>query len=138
MASKIYSYQDLDVWQRSRKLVKIIYELTDTFPKSQQFGLCQQMQRAAVSIPSNIAEGQVKRATRDYIRYINIALGSLAELDTQILISFDLGYTSLAITENIRNDCSIIGRMLNKLIGSLKKTLLSSTEARTLEPEALS
>ena len=75
---KIYSYQDLEVWQRSKELVKTVYILTGKFPKSQQFSLVQHMQRAAVSIPSNIAEGQAKKSTRDYIRHLNIALGSLA------------------------------------------------------------
>jgi four helix bundle protein len=135
--NKVFSYQDLEVWKRSRKLVKDIYVITGSFPKSQQFSLCQQMQRAAVSIPSNIAEGQVKRATRDYIRHVNIALGSLAELDTQLLISFDLGYIAHVEIDTIRNDCHIVGRMLNRLVASLKNSISSESEARILEPEAL-
>lgn len=136
MASKIYSYRDLDVWKRSRTMVKIIYEITEQFPTSQRFGLCSQMQRSAVSVPSNIAEGQVKRSTRDYIRHLNIALGSLAELDTQRLLAQDLNYIQPHTSELVGEECEIIGRMLNKLVASLK-TKLSSPEARSLEPEAL-
>ena len=133
--NKIYSYRDLDVWQRSRRLVKTIYVLTESFPKSQQFVLCQQMQRAAISIPSNIAEGQVKRSTRDYIRFLNIALGSLAELETQLLLALDLDYVTVQDSNVIGEECSIIGRMLNKLVASLEAKL-NSPEARILEPEA--
>ncbi len=132
--NKIFSYRDLDVWQRSRRLVKLIYQATELFPKSQQFSLCQQMQRAAVSIPSNIAEGQVKRATRDYIRHLNIALGSSAELDTQILLSLDLGYIDTTKSETLTEECAIIGRMLNKLVASLTLKLSPKPEARSLEP----
>jgi len=125
MSGSIQNYQDLEVWKRSRKLVKDIYELTYDFPKSQQFNLCQQMQRAAVSIPSNIAEGQAKKSTRDYIRHLNISLGSLAELDTQLLLSSDLDYSPISKVDIIRNDCIIIAKMLNKLISNLKIRLLT-------------
>lgn len=136
MMTKIFSYHDLEVWQRSRKLVKEIFTLTESFPQSQRFCLCQQMQKAAVSIPSNIAEGQVRKATRDYIRFLNIALGSTSELDTQILLSFDLGYTSEKLCKKLGEECAIIGRMLNKLITSLESKL-AYPKAQSLEPEAL-
>jgi len=135
---KIFSYRDLDVWKRSRELVKMIYVLTDQFPQSQRFSLCQQMQRAVVSVPSNIAEGQVKRATRDYMRHLNIALGSLAELDTQILLAMDLEFINTKQAENVLQECGIIGRMLNKLVSSLRRNLENAEtpkpEAQSLEP----
>jgi four helix bundle protein len=134
MSDKIFSYRDLDVWKRSRRLVKMIYDVTESFPKSQLFSLCQQMQRAAVSVPSNIAEGQVKRATRDYIRHLNIALGSIAELDTQVLLSQDLGYIDAATSKMLEEECAIIGRMLNKLVSSLEAKLPLKPGARILEP----
>lgn len=137
----IRNYRDLEVWQRSRRLVKTIYLLTETFPKSQQFVLTQQMQRAALSIPSNIAEGQAKRATRDYIRHVNIACGSLAELDTQLLLACDLGFANATATAPTEEECAIIGRMLNKLVSSLEASLERrknvSPEPRSLEPEPL-
>lgn len=131
-----FSYRDLEVWQRARTMVKRIYDVTHTFPQDQRFGLTQQMQRAAVSIPSNIAEGQVRHATKDYIRFLNIALGSTAELETQLLLASDLGYISTENCENLLEEYAIIGRMLNKLIQSLAAKL-SSPEAQRLEPEVL-
>ncbi len=83
---KINSYKDLIVWQKAMALVKIIYYLTDQFPKGELYGLASQMQRAAVAIPSNIAEGYLRGHHKEYIQFLSIALGSAAELETQILI----------------------------------------------------
>jgi four helix bundle protein len=80
------SYKDLIVWQKSIILVKTIYGLTGTLPSEEKFGIVSQMRRASVSIPSNIAEGHARRTTGDYVRFVSNAEGSLAELETQIII----------------------------------------------------
>ena len=110
------SYQDLIVWQKSMQLVKEVYTLVKTLPKEEQFALSDQMRRAVVSIPSNIAEGYGRNSTNDYIRFLNIARGSKYELDTQIQICVMLNYiskekaaTALALSEEI-------GRMINALV----------------------
>jgi four helix bundle protein len=91
---KIHSYQELIVWQKSIILVEEIYRLTTKYPKSELFGICSQMRRAAISIPSNIAEGYGRRSRKEYIQFYAIAYGSILELQTQIVISFRLGYLS--------------------------------------------
>ena len=89
---KIGGYQDLLVWQKGIVLVKRIYELTQAFPGEEKFGLVSQMRRAAVSIPSNIAEGQARHTTGEFIQFISHAEGSNAELNTQLIIAIELGY----------------------------------------------
>jgi four helix bundle protein len=84
------SYKDLIVWQKSIKLVKNIYNLTNQFPKDEIYGLNSQMRRAAVSIPSNIAEGYSRKNTKEYAHFLRIAYGSSTELETQIIIAKDL------------------------------------------------
>lgn len=83
---KVTSYKELIVWQKSMELVKTIYLLTDLFPKDELYGLASQMQRASVSIPSNIAEGYLRGHKKEYIQFLSISLASAAELETQILI----------------------------------------------------
>ncbi len=87
MATETQSYKDLRVWQLSVELAVAVYDLTDLFPKSELFGLTSQMRRAAVSIPSNIAEGRMRGTRKDYTHFLRIAYGSCAELATQIIIS---------------------------------------------------
>ena len=88
------AHYDLDAWKISRKLVGEIYRLTQTFPKAELFGLVAQMRRASVSIPSNIAEGAARTSSREYAQFLNVARGSLSELETQVFIATDLGYIS--------------------------------------------
>ena len=85
-------HQDLKVWQMSIRLVKEIYAITATFPKDETYGLMSQMRRAAISIPSNIAEGAARTGTREFIQFIGIARGSLSELETQLHIARELGF----------------------------------------------
>src|SRR5438045_4314244 len=84
------SYKDLIVWQKGIALAKLIYQLTKKFPSEEKFGLVAQMRRAAVSIPSNIAEGQARHTTGEFIQFISHAEGSVAELDTQLILSIEL------------------------------------------------
>ncbi|MDV2993961.1 MAG: hypothetical protein N4J56_003615 [Chroococcidiopsis sp. SAG 2025] len=88
----ISSYRDLKVWQAGVAVTKQVYILTENFPKYETYGLSSQIQRAAVSIPSNIAEGWARDSTQEFLRFITIALGSLAELETQSIVSKELNY----------------------------------------------
>ena len=87
-------YKELIVWQKALVLVKQIYLVTQTFPHSEMYGLVNQMRRAAVSVPSNIAEGQARKTSAEFSRFLSISQGSLAELETQLIIARDLGYLS--------------------------------------------
>lgn len=95
MEEKIRTFKDLRVWQKGIELVKEIYKTTEVFPKSEQYGLSSQMRRASVSIPANIAEGFRRRSTKEHRQFLNIALGSSAELETLIEISKELGYIDI-------------------------------------------
>ncbi len=111
----IGSHKDLEVWQKAMDLVESIYSLTKDFPREEIYGLSSQMRRAVVSIPSNIAEGRCKRSTREFVRYIGIASGSAAELETQLLISKRLGYVGEKTFDQVFSELDSVGRMLNKL-----------------------
>ena len=109
------SYRDLIVWQKAMTLAKLVYGLTQNFPPDEKFGLTSQMRRAAVSIPSNIAEGQARRGSREFIQFIAQAEGSLAELDTQLTLATGLGYTDPSRAANLIALIEELRRMLNAL-----------------------
>lgn len=92
MSKGVKTHKDLDVWKEAVMLVKKIYELTSVFPKEEIYGLTSQIRRAVVSIPSNIAEGAARNSRKEFIQFLYIALGSCAELDTQLIIAKELGY----------------------------------------------
>lgn len=118
--TKINTYKDLDAWKVAFDLVIAIYDLTSKFPKSEIFGLSNQMRRASISIPSNIAEGFGRWTKGDYLRHCHIAFGSLVELETQLLISKDLRMTdpeSFLLSEELTTR---VQKILNKLIKSLR------------------
>ena len=115
----VKTYKELVVWQKSMDLVCEIYMLTKKLPKEETYGLCNQMQRAAVSIPSNIAEGQFRNSTKEFIQFLSFAKGSVAEIDTQLQICERLGYKSSAEIKHALDLCEEIGKMLNALIASL-------------------
>ncbi len=114
-------YKDLEVWKEAIQLVNEVYKLTENFPKSEIFGLTNQIRRSVVSIPSNIAEGTVKYSDKDTLKFLDIALGSLAELETQVLISQNLGYISEVRV--INDSISRINALLLGLIKFYKKQL---------------
>ena len=116
------SYRDLRVWQRAMELVLLLYRKTSAFPKEELYGLTSQMRRAAVSIPSNIAEGKGRSSDKDRSVFFCHSRGSLLELETQIVIATDLGYLHNEESERLLNLCGEIGRMLNALIQSIKPT----------------
>ena len=113
------SYKELIVWQKAMLLVKEIYNLIKVLPKDEIYVLSDQMRRAAVSIPSNIAEGYGRKSTNDYIRFLNIARASKYELETQIHICIMLNYISDEQAKTILDLSQEIGRMLNALIKKL-------------------
>src|SRR5438477_6001033 len=113
MENKSQSYKDLNVWQKGIELAKLIYTLTARFPTEEKFGLVSQMRRAAVSIPSNIAEGQARHSTGEFIQFISNAEGSVAELETQIEIAVDLMYCTPAQKERAPSLAEEVRKMLN-------------------------
>ena len=115
------SYKDLIVWQKSIVLVREIYELTKTFPDEEKFGLVSQMRRAAVSVPSNIAEGQARRTTPDFVRFVSNAEGSLAELDTQLILALQLGFCNEARSEK----CFDLIEENKKMLNALRRKLMA-------------
>ena len=118
-------FQDLRVWQRSHALVLAIYELTKGFPDSERFGIISQLRRAAVSVPTNIAEGSKRMGGQDYARFINIAEGSLAETEYLILLSRDLRYLTPELTAAPMTEIGEIARMLNALRNSVESAKYS-------------
>ncbi|MGH8127321.1 MAG: four helix bundle protein [Gammaproteobacteria bacterium] len=108
-------YRELEVWQLAMSLAKQTYELTAGFPREERYGLSSQLQRSAVSVPSNIAEGNARASTRDYARFISMALGSNAELQTQLLLSRELSLGEEEHCTSALNSCDSVGRMLLRL-----------------------
>ena len=117
----IKSYKDLDVWKKSIELVKEVYILVKYLPKEETYALSDQMRRSAVSIPSNIAEGSGRNGTKEYLQFLYIALGSLCELETQIIIAKEIGYINTI--EKLEDNMTIIKKMINSMITSLKAKL---------------
>jgi len=120
-ASPIRRYQDLRVWQLSMDLVVEIYRASETFPKRETYGLSAQCRRAAVSLPSNIAEGHGRKHLGDYLHHLSIANGSLMELETQILIAGRMGFVQPEERASLLQQTSDVGRMLAGLIAALKR-----------------
>ena len=119
----ILYYTDLDVWNMSMDLAVDVYEKIKLLPREELYALSDQMRRAVVSIPSNIAEGQQRNSTKDFIRFLFLAKGSLGELETQIRLCERLKYFKQSDTEYLLSICSKIGRMLNGLIFRLNNKL---------------
>ncbi len=113
-----YSYQELIVWQKAVEFVVVVYRATASFPKEEVYGLTSQLRRAAVSIPSNIAEGQGRLTEGEFRHFLGQARGSLWELNTQIEIARRLNFLSAIAYQNIQNSAAEVGKILNGLIGS--------------------
>ena len=117
----IKSYKDLDVWKRSIKLVKDVYNLTEDFPEKEKFGLIAQIRRSAVSVPSNIAEGKTRQHKREYIQFLYIALGSCSELETQIIIARKLDFVDRSNSDIFLEEIDHISRMIRSLAINLNR-----------------
>jgi len=105
-------FTDIKAWQRSQALVLRLYRLTSSFPFSERFGLVAQLRRAAVSVPTNIAEGSRRRTGHDYARFLNVAEGSLAEAESLLLLSRDLGFAAIDEIEPLLNEAAMVCRMI--------------------------
>ncbi|HEY9151238.1 MAG TPA: four helix bundle protein, partial [Anaerolineales bacterium] len=110
------NYRDLIVWQNAIKLAKEIYKLTEKFPKHETYALADQIRRAVVSVPSNIAEGQARKAPADFRRFLHIALGSLAEVDTQLVLAQEFNYLSKEDVDSIDGQIQDLRKKLYALM----------------------
>jgi four helix bundle protein len=121
MNATFKSYRDLEVWQKSMRLAKRVYQVTQKFPSEERFGLTNQLRRAAVSVPSNLVEGHARFGSGEFSRFISITMGSVAELETQILLSSELGYVGPDVANEILAELDAIGKMLRGLAKSIER-----------------
>jgi len=119
----VQSYRDLIAWQKAMDLVKLVYELTDKFPSEERFGLTSQIRKAVVSVPSNIAEGQGRNSTKEFINHLSIAYGSLMETETQNLVAEMRAYISAGESAVVLTKAAEVGRLINGLSYSLMRKL---------------
>ncbi len=117
------SYRELLVWQKAMQTVTDVYKLSGNFPKEETYGLTNQLRRAVVSVPSNIAEGQGRDSTKEFIHYLSIAYGSLMEVETQLQIAGNLNYLKESNVDKLLDQTAEIGRLLNGLSRSLRKQI---------------
>ena len=118
-------YKELEAWKESINLVTTVYQMTNNYPRTELFGIVSQIRRCVISIPSNIAEGVVKHSDKETLRFLDIAIGSLAELETQIIISKNLGYIDNSDTPE--NQISKVNALLNGLVKYYNKQLKDNT-----------
>jgi four helix bundle protein len=130
----VESYRDLVAWQKAMTLVEGVYAATSKFPGDERFGLVSQLRRAAVSIPSALAEGHQRASTREFSHYLSIARGSLGEVETQLLIAQRLGYLGSTDMKPLLALCEEQGRVLRGLRKSLDNKLAIAPRARALVP----
>ena len=114
------THKDLNVWKRAIAFVTYIYKTTEKFPKSELYGLSSQLRRAAVSIPSNIAEGAARNHDKEFLQFLYIALSSSVEVETQLIISHNLGFITKSELEELIEELDTIGKMIQGLIKSIK------------------
>jgi four helix bundle protein len=119
----IRSYRELEVWQKAMDLVVECYRISERFPKTELYGLTSQLQRAAVSVPANIAEGQGRSHTKEFLNHLSIAYGSLMEVETHLQIAARLNYLDLPSLELLLEKGAVVGRMLNGLMQALNRKL---------------
>ena len=123
----INSYRDFEVWQRGMDVVVACYEAAKNFPSDERFGLTTQLQRAAVSVPANIAEGYGRDHTKEFLNHLSIAYGSLMEVETHVQIAQRLEYAAESVASEILSRTAELGRMLNGLQRSLRNRLNSTS-----------
>ena len=122
MANAVRSYKDLVAWQKSMDLVTAVYRASQGFPKEEIFGLVSQIRRAAVSVPSNIAEGHARTSKKEFQYFLSNARGSLAELETQLTIAHQLAYIDETGINQLLDRLGEVGRILNGLLAALKRS----------------
>ena len=114
------SYQDLEVWKKSIELAKMVYQLSARFPPEEKFGMTSQVRRAAASVAANIAEGSERHGTREFLQFLGVASGSLAETETFLILAQELGMVTPEQTKPLLSKAADVGRMLNGLKRSLR------------------
>ena len=119
MNEKVKTHKDLDAWKKAIELVEAVYGLTKAFPKTEMYGLTNQLRRAAVSIPSNIAEGAARSSTKEFVQFLHIALGSVSEVETQLIIAQRLDYVDDA--NSIEEQIEAVRRLILGLIRYLRR-----------------
>ncbi len=119
----LQSYRELIAWQKSMELVKAVYSAAGGFPREKIFGLSSQLKRASVSVPSNIAEGQGRYSTKEFIKHLSIAYGSLMEVETQIMIAQSLNYFDIEKMNTLLEKTAEVGRLINGLSRALRNKL---------------
>ena len=129
MENKIKSYQDLIVWQKSVLLVTDIYTITKTFPQDERFGITSQLNRAAVSIPTNIAEGWGRETSKNYLQFLRISRGSIMEVQTLLIIAKNLNYISEEKFDILKNKTEEVGKILQGLIKSINEKISLTANA---------
>lgn len=122
-------FKELRVWQKGIELVEMVYEITAAFPEEERYGLSAQMRRAAVSIPSNIAEGHLRKTTKDFKQFLSIARGSCAELETQIIIAHKLGLAEQSDFENLSLIMTELSKMLSSFYSKINTKPLNRQQA---------
>jgi len=122
MTNSVRSFHDLVAWQKAMELVTEIYKVSQKFPKEEMFGLTSQIRRAGVSIPSNIADGRGKSSKGEFQQFLYHARGSLAEVETQLLIAINLGYIEKEEVSHISQLIARVGKLLHGLLSAIKKT----------------
>jgi len=127
-------YKDLLVWQKGMKLAKLVYKLTMRFPAEERYGLTSQLRRAAVSVPSNIAEGQARQGTKEFLLFLSHAEGSLAELETQLLLSVELSFAQQADVQPALQEIDELQKMLVALRRKLSLNSPLATRHSPLSP----
>ncbi|MBI3325136.1 MAG: four helix bundle protein [Nitrospinae bacterium] len=116
----IKSFKDLQVWQKAYALALELYKWTARFPEAERYGLTAQIRRSAVSVPSNIAEGYARAQTGEYLRFLHISYGSLAELETKVMLARDLGYGDTDVHVGLMEKYREVERMLSRLMRAIK------------------
>lgn len=116
----MHQFKELEIWKRGRLFCSEIYKITSNFPESEKFGLTNQLRRACVSIPSNIAEGSSRSSNKDFLRFLEIAIGSAYEIETQLLIAFDLNFINTDEIEKVAKELNEIIKMISRFRTTLK------------------
>ena len=122
----MHNFKKLQIWERSKELVLKIYEVTDNLPSSEKFGLISQIRRAAVSIPSNIAEGSARESSKEFLRFLEIAKSSSFELETQIIICEELKFFDSDLSESLLNEINQLQKMIFVFQKKIKKEILDN------------
>lgn len=132
MTGIVYSFEKLIVWQEAKKLVVDVYHLLDSFPKFEKYALCDQIRRAIVSVPSNIAEGSGRKSLKEQIHFLEISYGSLMESYNQLLIAIDLNYITEESVEAIKPSIDAVAKMINGLCNSYEDKLEAQVSIKQL------